>query len=460
MRSLILLFIIIVSGCGSGSTQTGNVMVPDAQTAITNVNVITMENEEVLENQTLLIKDGRIAALGNADNVTIPENAETIDGSGKYLIPGLAEMHAHIPGNNDMEYLEETLFLYLSNGVTTIRGMLGQPYHLELREMARKNEILSPRIYTSSPSLNGNSVKTMQDANEMVTAFQEAGYDFLKLHPGITLENFNEIVRTANEVGIPFSGHVSIDVGIGRALEAKYASIDHIDGFMEGLVPADAEVDPAANGFFGFNFTDIADESLLPALVSATKEANVWVVPTQCLSERWAGSKAPEDLASEPEMKYISKETLNNWVNASGNFRNSPDYSIERANKFSRIRRNIIKALYDGGVGLALGSDAPQVFNVPGFSIQHELNYMVQSGLTPFEALKVGTVNPAEFFGMSGEFGVIAMDASADFILLNSNPLEDIGHVRDNAGVMVMGRWLPGEEIRTRLAQIAEKYKE
>jgi len=460
MRSFVLFSVILISGCGSGSTQTDNISVPDAQTAITNVNIITMENEEVLENQTLLIKDGRFVAMGNASNVTVPENAKTIDGSGKYLIPGLAEMHAHIPGNDDMEYLEEVLFLYLSNGVTTIRGMLGRPYHLELRDLASKNEILSPRIYTSSPSLNGNSVKTIEDANEMVTAFQEAGYDFLKLHPGITLENFNEIIRNANEVGIQFSGHVSIDVGIGRALEAKYSSIDHIDGYLEGLVPADAGVDPTDNGFFGFNFTDIADESLLPDLVSATKEANVWVVPTQCLSERWAGSIAPEDLASEPEMKYIPRGTLNDWVKRSREFRNSPDYSVDRANKFNQIRRNIIKALHDGGVGLALGSDAPQVFNVPGFSIQHELGYMVQSGLTPYEALKAGTVNPAIFFEKSGDFGVIAVDASADFILLNSNPLEDIGHVRDNAGVMVRGRWLPEEEIQSRLEQIAEKYKE
>ncbi len=445
-------------GCGNGASQ--QTEQPDVQYAVSNVNVIPMDREIVLENQTVLITDGKFYTIGDADKVDIPESAEVIDGSGKFLLPGLAEMHAHIPGNQNMELLEETLFLYLSNGITTIRGMLGQPYHLELREKAAQNEVLSPRIFTSGPSLNGNSVKTVSEAREKVIAYQEAGYDFLKLHPGLTLENFNEIVKTASEVGITFSGHVSIDVGVRRALEAGYASIDHVDGYIEGLVPEDAGVDPSQNGFFGYNFTDIADRNAIPELVNMTKDAGVWVVPTQSLFERWAGTHTPEALAGEPEMKYIAEKTRNNWIKAVTDYQSRPEFDREKAVRFNQLRRDIIKALHDAGAGLLLGSDAPQIFNVPGFSIQHELQYMIKSGLTPYEALKIGTVNPAVFFDREGEFGMIKTGASADFLLLDANPLEDIGNVQARAGVMVRGVWLPEEEIHERLGKIAAKYAE
>ena len=462
MKSLFVIsyacLVICAQGCGNGESR--QIEQPETQYAITNVDVIPMDSESVLENQTVLISNGKFSVIDNAENVTVPESAVVIDGSGKFLLPGLAEMHAHIPGSQNMELLEETLFLYLSNGITIIRGMLGQPYHLELREKAAKNEILSPRIFTSGPSLNGNSVKTVSEAREKVMAYQEAGYDFLKLHPGLTLENFNEIVKTANEVGITFSGHVSIDVGIQRALEAKYASIDHVDGYLEGLVPEDAGVDPSQNGFFGYNFTDIADRNLIPELAKMTMDAGVWVVPTQSLMERWAGTRAPEELAGEPEMKYIATKTRNNWIKAVSDYQNKPEFNREKAARFNQLRRDIIKALHDAGAGLLLGSDAPQIFNVPGFSIQHELQYMIKSGLTPYEALKMGTVNPAVFFNKEGEFGVIKTGASADFLLLDANPLEDIENVQARSGVMVRGIWLPEEEIQKKLGRIAAKYAE
>jgi len=425
----------------------------------THVNVIPMDRDVVLNNQTVLIENGKISAIGNSGSIEIPKSVHEINGEGKYLVPGIAEMHAHIPSlSKGMEYIEETLFLYLSNGITTIRGMLGEAYHLELKKDVADGKILSPRIYTSSPSLNGSTIKTKEEAHTKVVRYQKDGYDFLKIHPGIKLDVFNEMVKTANEVGIPFSGHVPVDVGIRRAIAAKYASIDHVDGYLEGLVPDSEGVDPSANGFFGFNFTDLTDESLIPELVNATKLNGVWIVTTQSLMERWAGDKTSEDLAGEFEMQYISKGTLSSWKTAVSNFQNGEDYDANRARKFNQIRRNLIKKLQEGGVGLLLGSDAPQIFNVPGFSIQHELGYMVASGLTPFEALQTGSTNPAKFFGGENEFGMIKEGYSADLVLLKENPLEDISAFGNNSGVMVRGTWLSEDTIKARLALIAEKY--
>lgn len=431
----------------------------EADFAFTHVNVVSMENDQVQPDQTVLIKDGKILAIGSSTKLSASGAKQVVDASGKYLTPGLAEMHAHIPGNqNGTELAEETLFLYLSNGITLIRGMLGQPYHLQLREQVLSGEVLGPRIYTSGPSMNGNSVTSIEEAKNKVTAQKEAGYDFLKMHPGLTLENYEAVVATANQVDIPFAGHVSIDVGVRRSIASRYASIDHVDGYIEGLVPDNAGVNPNANGFFGINFTDLADMSLLPDLVQKTKEAGVWIVPTQAMMERWIGPTPAQELGNDPEMKYMNPRTLNAWIRTKEGILNAPTYSEEQALKFNEIRREIIKQMHDAGVGIILGSDAPQVFNVPGFSIQREMESMVRSGLSPYETLKTGTVNPAVYFGDENEYGKVKQGLSADLVLVGANPLENIANMQNPEGVMVRGRWLPKEEIQTRLKAIADKY--
>lgn len=429
-----------------------------ADYAITNVNVLSMKSDQILKDQTVLIRDGKITRIEDASSINSSGAKEVIDGQGKYLMPGLAEMHAHIPGNQNMELLEETLFLYLSNGITLIRGMLGQPYHLELKEKVISGEILGPRIYTSGPSINGNSVRSVEEAKRKVTAQKEAGYDFLKLHPGLTRENFDAVVETANSVGIPYAGHVSTGVGIRRALEAKYASIDHVDGYIEGMVPSSIRINPNANGFFGINFTDIVDEKIADELVQQTLANDVWIVPTQAMMERWIGPEDPEVIGANPEMQYMNPRTLNNWISTKKNILANPNYSGDQALKFNEIRRGIISRLHKAGAKILLGSDAPQVFNVPGFSIQRELDAMVRSGLTNYEALYAGTVNPAKFFNDEGKYGTVEVGASADLILLNQNPLDDIANMQQQAGVMVRGKWLSALEIAERLDKIAGKY--
>jgi imidazolonepropionase-like amidohydrolase len=444
---------LLVAACNNAPSQES---IPSDATVITGVEIIDVRDGSVDSDKTVVVEEGRISQILE----TSPEIANgtiIIDGKGKYLMPGLAEMHAHIPSPEwGRNRTEETLFLYLSNGVTTIRGMLGHPVHLELREQAKNNEILSPRIFTSSPSLNGNTVPTPEEARAKVTAYQQDGYDFLKIHPGIPLEAFDELVKTANEVGIDFAGHVPVDVGIRHALESGYASVDHVDGFLEGLVPEDAGVEADQNGFFGYNFTDLADTTLMDELVQMTKEHNVWVVPTQSLFDRWFSPLIATDLAAAPEMKYMPASTIEDWVSSKQNLVGTDAYSAEQWKEFNAIRLKLIQELHRNGHGLLLGSDAPQVFNVPGFSIHHELQGMLDAGLSPLEAIQIGTLNPAKYFGMEGEFGEVITGASADLLLLNANPLEDLDNLQEPEGVMVRGRWLSREDIDNRLAEIAE----
>ncbi|MFT6828760.1 MAG: imidazolonepropionase-like amidohydrolase [Roseivirga sp.] len=447
---LLIVTVLVITSCTKAQ---------EADFAFTHVNVITMENDQVLKDQTVLIKAGKITKIGDAQSINISATKEVVDANGKYLTPGLAEMHAHIPGNqNGTELAEETLFLYLSNGITLIRGMLGQPYHIALRDQVERGEVLGPKIYTSGPSFNNNTVTSAEQGAQRVREQQDAGYDFLKLHPGLTRENFDAIVATANEIGITYAGHVSTGVGIRRAIEAKYSSIDHIDGYLEGLVPPSLDLDPDSNGFFGINFTEEADLSNIPELVQKTKEAGVWIVPTQAMMERWMGPTDPTELAKDPEMKYINPNTLNNWVSTKENVLDQPEYNAEQALEFNEIRREILKQLYEAGVGILLGSDAPQVFNVPGFSIQREMQTMVRSGMSAYEILKTGTVNPAIYFGDEAQYGMIKEGLDASLILLENNPLEDIGNMSHPAGVMVKGQWISREVIDARLNKIANQY--
>jgi len=452
----ILLLPFTISSCGSKKSTEENTKV--TAKVIANVNIIDVRTGHISKGH-VAIDSGKIQQIlpVTEDESEVVEEAELINGEGKYLVPGLAEMHAHIPSViwNDPQ-MEEILFLYLSNGVTTVRGMLGHPLHLELRAKVDSMEILSPRVYTSSPSLNGSTVTSPEMADKKIRQYKEDGYDFLKLHPGIQLPVFDQIVKTAQEVNIPFAGHVSTSVGIRHALESGYASIDHVDGFLEGLVPKSANVNPTENGFFGYNFTYKTDTSLIPELVQLSKENKVWVVPTQSLFTRWFSPIPADELANEPEMKYMPTEVIENWVKSKNELTQSKEYNSSQWEKFMDIRKQLIRSLNSNGYGLLLGSDAPQVFNVPGFSIQHELQAMVDAGLTPLEVLQIGTINPAKYFHQEGKFGEISKGASADLILLDKNPLGDISNMQDPAGVMVRGEWLSREMIDKKLKKIEE----
>lgn len=428
---------------------------PDTDILISDVNIVDVRTGKILKNRHVVIDSGRIKSI--SENLDLGNRYSLIiAGEGKYLMPGLAEMHAHIPPpTTDNQRIEDVLFLYLSNGITTIRGMLGDPAHLDLKERSKTGELLSPRIFTSSPSLNGNSVTTKEEAIEKVTAYQKDGYNFLKIHPGIQREVFDQVVVTANEVGIQLAGHVPVDVGIRHALQSKYASIDHVDGFLEGLVPKSANVKPDENGFFGYNFTDLADTSQIDELVTIAKENEVWIVPTQSLFTKWFAPTSADEMLALPEMKYMPKATLDNWgQRKEESTGETSGFDTEKWQKFDAIRKQLIKKLQDNGHGMLLGSDAPQIFNVPGFSIHKEMQDMAKAGMTNLEIIQSGTINPAKYFKMSTIFGEVKGGMNADLILLYDNPIENLEALKDISGVIRQGKWLPRSEIGQRLHKI------
>lgn len=424
-------------------------------TVFINVNVIPMSSETVLGGRTVIVDGGEIATIGDVDATPVPENAIVIDGTDRYLMPGLTEMHAHIPGA-DSKDLDRVLMLYVANGVTTVRGMLGQASHLQLRSALRNGERLGPRLVTSGPSLNGRSVTSPENAVRMVKEQHAAGYDFLKIHPGLSREEFDAIAATARRRGIPFAGHVPEDVGLERALDAGIATIDHLDGYMESLLRPHADHTGGIGGFFGVYIADQADEANIAGIVAATVKAGVWNVPTDSLFRHVTSPDTdPDDMADWPEMKYMPKDTVDRWRAAKRELLADADYHPATAARAIALRQRLILELHRSGAGLLLGADSPQIFNVPGFSIHRELEYLVEAGLTPFEALETGTTAAAIFFGRAGESGVVTSGAAADLVLLDANPLDDISNSRRIHGVMLRGRWLSRSELDEILRSLA-----
>ncbi len=423
---------------------------------IKNVTIVPMDTERIVPGQDVFVSKGKIVSVGNTGKIKTGDNIFIVDGTGKFLMPGLAEMHAHVPPENDMTAIEQTGFLFALKGITTIRGMLGHPLHLEYRKKVTSGEIVGPRFITSGPSFSGNTIKSTGDAVALVKAQKAAGYDFLKLHPGLTPETFAAMATTAKEVGIPFAGHVSYKVGVWSAIEAGYATIDHMDGFVESLVPGIQNIPESDAGIFAVFIGDKADENQIPKLISALKAKGIWVVPTECLPRRWFAAGDPAVLNAAPEMIYMKPETRNNWMNAKTNFQKNPKYNPAAIEKLIQIRQKILLECQKNGVGILLGSDAPQVFDVPGFSAHQELEYYVDAGLTPYQALVTGTVNVGRYLSRK-DIGTVKNGSVADLILINANPLKDIKATRDIEGVMLAGKWMSKNYISQELKKLERK---
>jgi imidazolonepropionase-like amidohydrolase len=427
-------------------------------TALVDVNVIPMNAERVLRGQTVLVKDGRIAAIGASGATRVPDGATRVEGRGRYLIPGLAEMHAHLlpPANQagtKLEALNERILeLNVLHGITTIRGMLGHPSHLALRARVAKGELLGPTIYTSGPSFNGNSAKDEATASRMVEEQKAAGYDFLKIHPGLTRSVFDTMAATAGKVGITFQGHVPADVGLARALEVRYRAIDHLDGYVEALTGWKPGPGASNPGFFGSKLVAKVDRSRIDALVAETKKAGVWMVPTEAVVHSFLAPEPVTELARREDLRLVPSFLTEGWLKQKQGFNDNVGIgTAEEREQFFALRRALIKSLHGAGVKILSGADAPQVMNVPGVATHRELVLLAAAGLTPYQVLESSTRNVAEFFGTAKDRGTIEAGKIADLVLLEASPLERIENTSRIAGVMVGGRWMDAGEIVRRL---------
>src|SRR5262245_21420506 len=449
LASLLAIFGLLASPkLASAQTAKNRIVALDDQlTAFINVNVVPMDTERALTKQTVVVKDGRIVAMGPAAKTRVPKGAVRIDGNGKYLMPGLADMHIHLPYNKyDREDAPAMLELFIVNGVTTALNLQGLPEHLQIREQIAQAKMLGPVIYTSGFFINEPYFKTPEAVERQVIKEKQAGYDFIKMHGNLSREAYHRLFEVARREGMRVIGHVPKNLGVSVTLEEKQEVIAHAEEYLYG--------------YFLFNRTCCTAEELKPMIreiAESTAKAGTWVIPTLTIFKGIAPQI--DDLNAmlqRPEMKYVPKGIATEWRTERNRYKGRKREEIPTLQNLYLLQELLVRGLRDAKVRLLLGTDSPATVAVaPGFSVHDELKNLVAAGLTPYEALRAATANAAEFLNATDEFGTVAVGRRADLIMVNANPLTDVGAVAQPSGVMVRGRWLSQAVLQAKLAELA-----
>lgn len=422
--------------------------------AFVGVNVLSMDSSgAVLEDQTVLVDAGRITALGARAELTPPEGARVVAAEGRWLLPGMAEMHGHLPSPNGAPgFAEDVLFLYLANGITSVRGMLGDPSQLELRDRIARGELSGPRLFVGSPPLHGGLGLTPESAAALVAEFATAGYDHLKVHEGLSAEAHRAIAAAATEHGLRFGGHVADDVGLWAALENGQATVDHLDNLIESLLPEGAQ--PATLAELAAQ----VERERMPEVAAKLARSGTALVPTQALWAHLLGGLAGDaQRERHPELKYMPRALVDGWVRDADQRAASMGDS---AAPLLALRDEMLLALHEGGALIMMGTDSPQLFSVPGFSLHREIQAMAKAGLGAPAILDAGTAAVARFYGEDYQAGRVAPGLRADLILLTADPREDLGALARPEAVLADGRLWTREALDAGLARIAAAHAE
>jgi imidazolonepropionase-like amidohydrolase len=416
--------------------------------AFVEVNVVPMDRERIIEKQTVIIQDGRISEIGPTSKLQVPPDALQIEGHGRYLMPGLADMHVHLH-NED----EEELVLFLANGVTTVRNMWGVLLHLEWRKRINDGNLLGPTIYTTGPITDGNPpnfkkstvIETPEEAEKEVAAQKQAGYDAIKVLSNLSPDVYEAILIAAKEHNFPVYGHVPKQVGLEKAMDSGQLSFEHMNDFLDALQPSDSS-------------DEYVDPGRIPGLAAMTAAKGAWVCPTLEMFRIYAAnSEEIRAIRNHISMKYVPARYRDDW-NDLERYLLSDQWDNKEPKQVFDVMLRMVKGLHEAGAKLIVGTDCPIPFEVPGFSLHGELQNFVDAGLTPYAALKAATRDAAEFVGALDKFGTVAVGRRADLILVKANPLDDVANAAKRVGVMVRGRWFSESELQEKLAMLAEKF--
>jgi imidazolonepropionase-like amidohydrolase len=456
-RLLLLCSILLLSSIslGRAAPQTG----PRAL-VLANVNVIDATGAPVRVNMTVVIEGGRITEIGEAATVRSPRGARVVEAKGRYLIPGLWDMHVHW-------YDERLLPLFIANGVTGVRQMFGFPMHLDWRTRAARGELLSPRLFVGSPIVDGptamweGSIKVGNEAEgrQAVRKIKSDGYDFVKIYSDLPRDAYYAIADEAARQGLAFAGHLPHSVTAQEASDAGQKSIEHLTGVLEGCSPVGAEITAGyvANRAGADSRTKMTaarlqvtrglfervlatyDQERATALFARFARNGTWQCPTIVVN-RASAMLGDKDFRNDPRLKYMPAAVRSSWQPG-----NNPLWASRTAEDYAlRARRNqkeavAIAEMRRAGVRFLAGTDTANPFCFPGFSLHDELTLLVDAGLTPMESLQSATSNAAIFAGKADSLGTIEKGKIADLVLLDANPLDQIANTRRIAAVVVGG---------------------
>lgn len=445
-----------VSASGVSATTTATVRLDalanaSGTVAFVGVTVLPMDGAgaDQLAEHTVIVRDGWITDVGPQADIAVPADATIVDGTGRFLMPGLIDSHTH-------PIFTQDLIPYVVNGVTTIVTMGMRSFPFEQDQLGFRRDIEAGALFGPTMIVGAlidgpggiagptRTAATLEDATRIVSVLESGGYDFAKAYNDVPAAVLTRILAEADQRGLSIAAHGVRSTGMEGMLSQGVKMVAHGEEYI----------------YTHFNFT--TDATLIPSAVEFTRRENPWVTPNlstfEIITKQWGTPNTLDQIVSRPEWQYLHPRWRQEWVD-----RNPYIGQNGRATMDARLAllHQLTGAMSDGGVALILGTDSPGIAGMyPGFSIHDDLRTLVASGLTPYQALVAGTRAPSEmirtFVPGAQPVGLVRAGMRADLILLEDDPLVDVTNIRNRAGVMTRGRWLPEADLQALLASIAQ----
>ena len=462
MSRTIYHFAMAVSAVCAGSAHAAS-QAPPKTIAFLHASVVPMDRERIVSDQTVVVVDGRISAIGAASKVKVPDGAVRIEARGRYLLPALSDMHVHVEGESWNALLseeakaaskivpfEDFLFPYVANGVTTVQVLSGTHELLPVRGQIADGEMLAPRLILARmidgpdkawPPPLSTWVSNAEEARNATLQAKADGYDKMKVYSFLSKESYDAVMATAKEQHMDVIGHIPYSLSVEYVVDAGQKMIAHTE-----------EVAKHAHG-------DYSAERI-SYFAGRIADGGVWLTPTLVTTRRILDEFTnPNGLFSSPEAAYsahpMQKEI---WSFITNMYKKIPPKDqVRLRDDFEKFQRPFTKVFHDHGGQLMTGTDSLMPRLVSGFALHQELHELVEVGLTPYEALRTSTTIPYEYLGEAQQAGTIEVGKRTDLLLVEENPLKDISAASKIAGVMMRGRWIARDEIDRRMRKISQQ---
>lgn len=412
---------------------------------IQDVNILSMRDQTPLTQQSVLVENGIIQQIG--PNLKHP-NATIIDGRGKFLMPGLTDMHVHLFDRHPMK--NTWMLLLLTHGVTSVRDMCGEPGKIKLREKIRHGEILGPNLYQSGPIINGVkdnmglfvSASTPSQGREIVISQKKAGYDFIKVYDDLKKDVYEAILDEAHKQSMTVDGHLPNAVSINDAIALKHNSIEHLTGYFE------------------WNNSQVKITG--DAGYESTANSTLWNCPTVYNHFLNGSRQGANEMFAYAETSGMIPDGLQDaWKKMINNNAKAIAEIVDKygASNFEAIKK-IVTGLHNAGARFVAGTDAGNLpLMIPGYSLHQELKHMSDLGISPHEVLKMTTINAAQAMRKETEIGTVEVGKRADLLLLDASPLENVANLQNMSGLMIRGTWLSAEDLAKIKADIRSAFQ-
>ena len=395
---------------------------------VTNVSVVTMQNNEVLKNQDVFIENGKITNIAPSKKNKSKELV-VIEGKGKFIMPGLADAHVHFP-ENEAE-MERMMQLFLINGVTKLRSMRGDWKHAQWREKYNDEASFYPKLYLSAPPISRNYDMTAEQIEQFVKSAKDNNFDFIKILSIKSQPIFKQLDSVCKKYNMPIGGHFP-RLASGSYLaedvffNSNYTSIEHLGGLA-------------------------GETEMLESRLQSIKEKNMYLCPTISWYNVGSGRFNFEELRNQPGMEYVAKKTVDEWIDGTKKYiEKMGEVALKKeiADEILAINEKLklLKRLNDEDFNLLLSPDASSKYMIPGFSMQEEMKLYKQAGLSNFDILKTATINFNNFF--KGNYGTLTTGKEADFVLVADNPLENLETLKNIEGVFSNNHFLDKKQLQ------------